>query len=198
MFAIFPGGHYSGGDAINHYGVVVGVADFSNFLSHAFLCPAPSKPLKDLGVLYHTQYSEAVAVNDSGVVAGFAFSTSGRSRAFRWTSATGMRGLDSLPGGSNSTATGINNAGQIAGFCDRGGQPTLAWHACWWPNPNGVIPVDLGTLPGDTASNASAINRYGVVVGDSSNTRTDHAFRWDAATGMKDLGLLNGTLRTSA
>ncbi|MCU1239748.1 MAG: Autotransporter beta-domain protein [Candidatus Acidoferrum typicum] len=147
MFGIFPGGHYSDGHAINHFGVVVGAADFSNYVSHAFLPLGPSKPLKDLGVLYHTQYSEADAINDSGVVAGYAFSLSGAQRAFRWTSSTGMRGLDALPGGLNNTSTAINNAGQIAGFSSSGGHQGN-WHACWWPNPNGVIATDLGTLPG--------------------------------------------------
>jgi probable HAF family extracellular repeat protein len=196
-FGIFPGGHYSGGYAINHYGVVVGVADFSNYFSHAFLSTGPSQPLKDLGVLYHTQYSQAVAINDSGVVAGFAFSTSGQSRAIRWTSSTGMQGLDSLPGGLNSTATGINNLSQIVGYSSSGGQSTN-WHACWWPKPNGVIPTDLGTLPRYVNSIAYGINIHAAVVGESSSTATVHAILWTAATGMKDLGLLNSTLWTSA
>src|ERR1700675_2185873 len=91
MFGTFPGGHYSTGNAINHFGVAVGAADFSDYYSHAFLSPGPSKPLKDLGVLYHTQYSEAYAINDSGVVAGYVASSTGTGRAFRWTSTTGMR-----------------------------------------------------------------------------------------------------------
>jgi uncharacterized membrane protein len=62
-FGLFPGGHTSNGNAINHFGVVVGAADFSNYISHAFLSLGPTKPLKDLGVLYHTQYSEAKAIN---------------------------------------------------------------------------------------------------------------------------------------
>lgn len=196
-FGIFPGGHYSGGYAINHYGVVVGVADFSNYFSHAFLSTGPSQPLKDLGVLYHTQYSQASAINDSGVVAGFAFSTSGQVRAIRWTSLTGMQGLDSLPGGLNSTATGINNLSQIVGYSSSAGQSNN-WHACWWPKSTGVIPTDLGTLHGYIVSSASAINLHGAIVGDSSTTATTHAILWTAAAGMKDLGLLNKTLRTSA
>jgi len=199
MFGIFPGGHYSGGYAINHSGVIAGVADFANYTSHAFLSLGPSKPLKDLGVPYHMQYSQANAINDSGVVVGDAFSVSpnGRSRAFRWTSSTGMMPLNALTGGLNSTATAINNVGQIAGYSSSGGQ-ALNWHACWWPIPKGVIPTDLGTLPGYVASSAYGINLHGEVVGDSSNAGTTHAFLWTSATGMKDLGLLNNAFRTSA
>lgn len=197
MFGIFPGGHYSSGYAINHFGAVVGAADFANYFSHAFLSTGPSKPLKDLGVLYHTQYSQANAINDSGIVAGFAFNPTGTTRAFRWTSSTGMRGLDTLPGGVNSTATAINNAGQIVGYSSSGGQ-AINWHACWWPKPNGVIPTDLGTLPGYAASLGYGINLHGAVVGESDKTGTAHAFLWTATSGMKDLGLLNNALSTSA
>ena len=197
MFGIFPGGHYSDGHAMNHFGVVVGVADFSDYYSHASLSSGPSKPLKDLGVLYHTQYSEADAINDSGVVAGYAASSTGTTRAFRWTTLTGMRGLDSLTGGVNAVATAINNVGQIVGYSSSGGQ-AVNWHACWWPKPNGVIPTDLGTLPGYVVSSAHGINLHGAVVGDSGKAGTTHAFLWTAATGMKDLGLLNNTLWTSA
>jgi probable HAF family extracellular repeat protein len=196
-FGLFPGGHTSNGNAINHFGVVVGAADFSNYISHAFLSLGPTKPLKDLGVLYHTQYSEAKAINDSGVVAGYVFSLTGATRAFRWTGSTGMRGLDALPRGLNSSATGINNVGQIVGYSSSGGQATN-WHACWWPNANGVIATDLGTLPGGASSIAYGINVHGAVVGASDKSGANHAFLWTATTGMKDLGLLNNTLWTSA
>jgi len=196
-FGIFPGGHYSIGQAVNHFGVVVGAADFSNYVSHAFLSLGPTKPLKDLGVLYHTQYSQANAINDSGVVAGYAFSLTGATRAFRWTSSTGMRGLDALPRGLNNSATAINNVGQIVGYSSSGGQQTN-WHACWWPNANGVIATDLSTLPGYMFSRALGINVHGAVVGDSSNSGTVHAFLWTATAGMKDLGLLSKSLRTTA
>jgi probable HAF family extracellular repeat protein len=108
-----------------------------------------------------------------------------------------MRGLDSLKGGLNSVATAVNNAGQIAGYSSFGGQQ-INWHACWWPNPNGVIPTDLGTLPGFTYSEALGINLHGAVVGAASNSTTVHAFLWTASAGMKDLGLLSKTLWTTA
>jgi probable HAF family extracellular repeat protein len=52
---------------------------------------------------------------------------------------------------------------------------------------------DLGTLPGDTSSEASAINNNGDVVGYSrGEKRGMRAFLWTQATGMQDLGVLPG------
>ena len=51
---------------------------------------------------------------------------------------------------------------------------------------------DLGTLPGDTSSEASAINNNGDVVGYSKGLRGIHAFLWTKAAGMQDLGVLPG------
>ena len=42
---------------------------------------------------------------------------------------------------------------------------------------------DLGTLPGDTSSEASAINNNGDVVGYSKGLRGIHAFLWTKAAG---------------
>jgi probable HAF family extracellular repeat protein len=51
---------------------------------------------------------------------------------------------------------------------------------------------DLGTLPGDTSSEASALNNNGVVVGYSKGPQGMRAFLWTQATGMQDLGMLPG------
>ena len=59
-----------------------------------------------------------------------------------------------------------------------------------WPKSGGVR--DLGTLPGDTSSEASAINNNGDVVGYSKGPRGMRAFLWTQATGMQDLGMLPG------
>jgi probable HAF family extracellular repeat protein len=51
---------------------------------------------------------------------------------------------------------------------------------------------DLGTLPGDTSSEASAIDNNGDVVGYSKGPRGMRAFLWTQASGMQDLGVLPG------
>jgi probable HAF family extracellular repeat protein len=55
--------------------------------------------------------------------------------------------------------------------------------------------IDLGTLPGDTYSQATAVS-HGQVVGVSESDLTgggEHAFIWTAAGGMVDLGTLGGS-----
>ena len=51
---------------------------------------------------------------------------------------------------------------------------------------------DLGTLPGDTSSEASGINNNGDVVGYSKGPHGMRAFLWNKAIGMQDLGVLPG------
>lgn len=107
--------------------------------------------------------------------------------AFLWSTATGMRDLGSIGGGS-SYANGINNAGQVVGYYET----ASSYHAFLWTASSGM--QDLGTLGGDFAI-ASGINSAGQVVGGSSNASGEvHAFLWTATSGMKDLGdTLRGT-----
>lgn len=85
-----------------------------------------------------------------------------------------MTDLGTLPGSTSSTATAINDSGQVVGYSGN--------HAFFWDN--GVM-TDLGTLPGDTSSTATAINNSGQVVGSSGK----HGFLWDNSV-MIDLGQL--------
>jgi probable HAF family extracellular repeat protein len=103
-----------------------------------------------------------------------------------------MQDLGTFPGGTNSTAAGINANGQIAGGADAAGTPI---HAFLWTSPGPM--QDLGTLPGGTCSEANGINGSGVVVGQSEVapgatpcTGTFHAFIWSASGGMIDLNTL--------
>jgi probable HAF family extracellular repeat protein len=69
--------------------------------------------------------------------------------------------LGTLPGGTSSTAGGINDRGLIAGTSS-----TLSlapWAVVW---ADGIMTL-LGTLPGATFSSAIAINKRGQVVGRS-------------------------------
>src|SRR5205814_5715848 len=51
---------------------------------------------------------------------------------------------------------------------------------------------DLGTLPGDTSSEAMAVNSAGDVVGYSKGPGGMHAFLWTKDGGMEELGSLPG------
>src|SRR5207244_10248449 len=100
--------------------------------------------------------------------------------AFLWQNGV-MTDLGTLPGSTSSTATAINNSGQVVGNSGN--------HAFFWDK--GVM-TDLGTLPGYTGSVvARAINDSGQVVGASGN----HAFLWENGA-MRDLGAFSNPPQT--
>jgi len=74
---------------------------------------------------------------------------------------------------------------------------TLTWLTALWlcfqvsPSAAQLYTVtDLGTLPGGTYSQATAINSFGQVAGYSDGPVSQHAFLWSEAHGMQDLGTL--------
>jgi probable HAF family extracellular repeat protein len=116
-------------------------------------------------------------------------------------------GLISLapPGGNNSFAQAINNAGQVAGWAETGvtdptcGAPQVlrSQAVIWGPGRSEIHP--LPPLPGDTVSFALAINEAGQVVGASGNCANTplggfpigpHAVLWENGV-PKNLGSLN-------
>src|ERR1700712_4524429 len=86
-------------------------------------------------------------------------------------------------GGTDSVATGINDAGQVVGTSLTASN---VHHATIW---NGTTARDLGTL-GGTESFANAVNKVGEVVGSSFTAAgVEHAFIWNG-TSITDLGTL--------
>jgi probable HAF family extracellular repeat protein len=71
-----------------------------------------------------------------------------------------MTDLGTLPGGNFSSATGINDRGQVVGYAS---VASGAFHAFLFED--GVM-TDLGALPGNTFTVAFAINNRGQMVGD--------------------------------
>lgn len=155
-------------------------------------------------------YSEATAVNDRGLVVGWAHadtaSNSFASHAMSWSLPRGrtphlLTGLDlSRKQDDSGWARDVNGQGQIVGETRRSYRDPL--RAGLWANGKRT---DLGTLSGRTASTAVAINDRGHVVGSSFNRagangelRTAiRAFLWQAGT-MRDLGTLPGFPHSSA
>jgi len=100
----------------------------------------------------------------------------------------GIVDLGSLGGQGWNTPMAINNRGRIVGFSDlsgdlTSGQLTANFHAFIWTKEAGRM-IDLGTLPGDSLSEALDINDENQVVGVSFPSA--HAFIWQNGV-MKDL-----------
>ncbi len=131
------GGPGSQATAINDNGQVVGFADTTPDAngvsqSHAFLWTpggtdgvAGNPQMKDLGLFIDGTYSQAHGINNAGQIVGTADYQS-HDYAFLWDAVNGMRGLNNLAptatysftpitSASISTASAINNQGQIVG-----------------------------------------------------------------------------------
>jgi probable HAF family extracellular repeat protein len=101
--------------------------------------------------------------------------------------------LGNLGGKAWNTPMAINNRGRIVGFSDRRGDDDGAnpnFHAFLWTKENGM--QDLGTLEGDTISEALGINDEGHIVGVSfaAGFTNPHAFLWQNGK-MLDLNKLS-------
>src|SRR5512133_2220028 len=125
-------------------------------------------------------------LNNLGDVAGRAGdSSSGESRAVIWNGGR-LKKLGKLFGGEYSSASGINDAGEVAGEANTAESivPSL-----WTPTGVfGRIPL----LPGDNCGQALGINKYGHVVGYSSGANGARAFLWMRKMSVRNLGVLPG------
>ena len=104
----------------------------------------------------------------------------GTRQAFRWTAASGTVGLGFLPGGNDSSAGGVNAAGNVVVGISNG--TAGAYQAFRWTAATGM--VGLGFLPTATESGASRVSADGKVVVGSSGGK---AFRWTAGDGMQSI-----------
>ena len=152
----------------------------------------------DLGVLPGQVYSRANGINATGQVVGFSGlqRDSSESRAFMWSSQTGMIDIGTL-GGAYAQAYAINDTGFITGASQAQGRgPTMATHAfIYCPQCAGLRSMhDLGVL-GGLSSYGMAINNSNHVAGYSTiqtndvNAERVHAFLHDGNK-MVDLGSL--------
>ncbi len=181
---------------INNSGQIVGGAGPTNqsWTKAFFYSNGQMTDLSSLVTSGATGVLDPVAINDSGQIAGNGFPpTSGTgapaAQAFLYSKGT-VTFLGSFSSITHfSVATGINASGQVVGFSDsstfdNGGPNTE--NAFLYSN--GKL-IDLGTLPGDTDSEAYGINSSGQVVGQSfsSSAARGHAFLYSNGQ-MADLG----------
>ncbi len=164
----------------------------------------------DLGVLNGDQKSVAYALDGCGRIAGVSIllnqsdSTIPR-RPVLWDDSRQPQPTPSpvtdmgTLGGDNATASALNNFGVAAGYSSNAAGDTQ--HAFIWHDDNGNHlsdpgeMKDLGTLDGDSLSQAYGINDSGQVVGlselNSQNGFADHAFIWSNGT-MQSIPASNG------
>jgi probable HAF family extracellular repeat protein len=172
---------------VSRSGQIVGASKTGTGAFHAFLRDVNGDVL-DLGAFPDgSGESGATAVNNRGHVVG----TRGDGQileGFLWDERNGMQLLIEDPAPFFFLFPhDINNRGEVVGEI-LGTDPT---HAFRWTKSGGV--QDLGTLSGlDTHyAAASAINRWGTIVGGSQTTSgLVHGFIWSRQTGMRDLNEL--------
>lgn len=136
--------------------------------------------VRDLGVLPGGNFAVATGINNRGDAVGYAYYATGDMHAVMYSGGE-VHDLGLLPG---SSATAINDNGQIAGVSGGGG----AAHG-FLLDSGGMTP--LGTWPGGFSSAATAINNAGQITGHADTATSSHAFRYDSGV-MLDLGTLPG------
>ena len=154
-------------------------------------------------------WSCAKDVNDMGSIVGSAHNRLGAVHALVWRYGDVKIDLTAL-GGFSCVSYGydINNNGEAVGTSYLEPNQWEPPHAFVWSDTNGNIGadpgelIDLGTLPGDDASVAYAINDLSQIVGTSSHTTNDatysSAFLWTADEGMIGLAPLSNNTNSYA
>jgi probable HAF family extracellular repeat protein len=178
------GGNYSGANAINAAGQVVGTSDNTSSIRHAFLYS--NGTMHDLGTL-GGNYSAANGINDAGQVVGESFITTSDPNRHAFLYSNGSIVSIGTILGSTSGAYGINNNGQIVGYAAIS-------------SINGLAFLYSGSSMrifnpfGGSYGTAYGLNGNGQVIGTSSfpGNSSEHAFIYYNGV-IQDLGTLGGS-----
>jgi hypothetical protein len=123
--------------------------------------------------------SQALGVNNSGVVAGFYNDANGLSHGYTYTIATAAYAAVNIPGAVADAATAINDNGQIAGFYVLSNKNNVGFVK----NGNGGV-VTHFTVPKTKFTQLLGINNSGVAVGDYMDAAgLAHGLYYTPATG---------------
>src|SRR5262249_33007313 len=167
-----PGGNQSAAFGVNADGtVVVGYSNDASGLNQPFRWD--NGTMTGLGFLPGGSASNigfGASVNADGkVVVGTSNDAGGRLQAFRWTAESGMVGLDFLPGGTSSGATGVNADGTVVvgGALDASGaNQAFRWTAT--TRMQSVLTLLLAakvvTMTGWQLGSANAVSADGTVI----------------------------------
>jgi probable HAF family extracellular repeat protein len=136
----------------------------------------------DLGALSGQVVSEAIAINNSGLVVGKSnfYPVAWRYDVANATSTAAIQQLPIPAGFFSAQPAAVNDSGDVAGYA---GSPSIDAHAVLWRNGRAI---DLGVWPGGHYSVATGINNFGQIVGTGTvaGDNLDHALMWTVeATG---------------
>lgn len=180
--------------AMNDHGTIVGRMQQSSYTGtsgprrgtpdgSAFTW-TPDDRLQLIAMEFDGLRSEAVAVNNAGLIVGVQDDATELAHGYSLDAAGNFRELPLLPGGAWVRPTDVNDLGQIVGNGDIGEGHERAFLL----NSAGAM-TDLGTLENGSSSRAFAINEQGMVVGYSHRASGPiRAFVWTSDDGMIDLG----------
>ena len=158
---------------------------------------AQSYHLTDLGILDGYSASFGYGVSDSGGYVSGWLEGSGGTRAFRWSSSSGIEVLPIGAGMTGSRAFGVNDRGVVAGESVLSASQR---EATLWDPLSGRL--GLGTLPNPSNPNRSSVafgvNNAGLAVGWSDAEEGTRAFLWTTGGGMTSVGALPGGSQSRA
>ncbi|PYK69377.1 MAG: hypothetical protein DME45_02445 [Verrucomicrobia bacterium] len=123
-------------------------------------------------------------LNNLGDIVGRKADSGGATGATLWSHSHKAKHLGVLPNGDYSSATSINDAGEITGASNTGS----AIVPFVWSDKNGLQRLPL--FGGDNCGQAVAINKHGDVAGYSSGLNGSRAYLWSRKTGFRILNVL--------
>jgi probable HAF family extracellular repeat protein len=161
------GGHSSTPYGINSAGQIVGTADTNQYITLAFLYS--NGRMQVIGGSQSANFTPA-KINDHGEICGRAYYKSRNSNyASRYLQGSLPIDIDTIPGSTRSDATGINNSGEISGYCVLGNASgTFATGASVMgiPFPGQVPPnssINVRSTPAGTLVGAQLNGVVGVI-----------------------------------
>ena len=162
---------------------LLGLAALSNLVAPLVCAAAPLYKATPIGSIGGSS-GDLTDLNNGGQIVGYALTKSNVVNAY--VSSGGVSSSLQPGWASASSASGINDAGVIAGDVTSSGSTRAVTFS------NGAVDT-LGTLGGDSV--ATGINNRGDVAGTSKleDPGIEHAFRYTKAGGIEDLGTLGGS-----